>query len=111
VITAVGTWAADLESRRRGTEDPGPVVVDEVAGQLLTYLVALPVASLAGLREQLAVVGGGFFLFRFFDIVKPWPANRLERLPGGLGIMADDLAAAAYAGLGLAITSWWLHGS
>jgi phosphatidylglycerophosphatase A len=89
-ITLIGTWAAGVAAIHFGREDPGQVVVDEVAGQLVTLL--LTGATLPG-----AVVG--FFAFRLFDIWKPWPANRLERLPGGVGIMADDLMAGVYANL------------
>jgi len=90
VVALVGTWAADREARRLGQKDPGRIVVDEVAGQLVTlcFLPATPQVLLAG-----------FFLFRVFDIVKPWPARRLEALPGGSGIMADDLMAGLYANL------------
>jgi phosphatidylglycerophosphatase A len=63
-------------------------VIDEVAGQLITLL-----GTGAGWRGAIA----GFVLFRVFDVIKPWPANRLESLPGGLGIMADDVMAAGYA--------------
>jgi phosphatidylglycerophosphatase A len=107
LVAVVGIWASAVESDRRGTGDPGPVVIDEVAGQWLTMapallVVAAPTAADIGL---LAVLG--FFLFRFFDVVKPWPIRRFERLPGGLGIMADDLIAGVLAGavltLGIAV--------
>jgi len=89
-ITLAGIWAADAAARHFGKGDPSHVVIDEVAGQLLTF---------AGLS-----VGGpgillGFLLFRLLDIIKPWPARQLESLHGGLGIMADDLMAAVYANL------------
>jgi phosphatidylglycerophosphatase A len=107
VAIVAGIWAAGEEAQRRGVSDPGPVVVDEVAGQWLTYLVALPFLHLDGLRGQAMVVGAGFFLFRCFDVLKPWPASALERLPGGLGIMADDLAAGVMAGALLALLGHW----
>ena len=66
------------------------MVVDEVAGQLVTLLL-----TGAGVRGSIL----GFFLFRALDIVKPFPANRLERLPAGYGIMADDLMAGLYGNL------------
>jgi phosphatidylglycerophosphatase A len=90
VTALVGTWAADRAAVRLGEKDPGRVVVDEIAGQLVTlcFLPATPQVLLAG-----------FLLFRAFDIVKPWPARRLEALPGGSGIMADDLMAGLYANL------------
>jgi phosphatidylglycerophosphatase A len=98
-----GTWAADVEARRRGRLDPGPVVIDEVAGQWLSYAVAQPFVTLGGLHGLSLFAGLGFVLFRVLDVVKPWPVRPLERLPGGVGIMADDIAAGAIAGVLLAI--------
>jgi len=106
---AVGVWAAGVEAARRGGGDPGPVVIDEVAGQWLCFLVALPLVALGSLREVALFAGGGFLLFRVFDVVKPWPVRPLERLPGGIGIVADDLAAGALAGMFLAL-GWRLLG-
>jgi len=93
-VTLVGTLAAWRVARSVGLKDPGLVVVDEVAGQWLTFL-ALPVTPVTALA--------GFVLFRVMDIVKPWPARDLERLPGGIGIMADDIAAGLYAHLMLRV--------
>jgi phosphatidylglycerophosphatase A len=101
-ISLVGTWAASIAAVHFGREDPGQVVVDEVAGQMLT-LVATG-TSLYGIAL-------GFFVFRALDIVKPWPANRFERLPGGVGIMADDLMAGVYGNLALQIAARVVHGS
>jgi phosphatidylglycerophosphatase A len=89
-VTVIGVWAATAMERHLGQHDPGPVVIDEVAGQLLTLV--LTGANLGG-----AIVG--FFVFRALDIVKPPPADRLERLPRGYGIMADDLMAGVYGNL------------
>jgi phosphatidylglycerophosphatase A len=75
-------------------------MVDEVAGQLLALM---PLAFLTRNPPALAVIVS-FTLFRFFDIVKPYPAGRLEKLRGGFGIMCDDLVAGAYAALVLAVT-------
>lgn len=91
VVTVVGIWAAGIAETALNREDPGPVVIDEVAGQLMTLF-------LTGVSWPGAVVG--FFLFRILDIIKPFPARQFERLHGGLGIMADDLMAGVY-GLGL----------
>jgi phosphatidylglycerophosphatase A len=91
-VSVVGLWAAGVAARHFGREDPGEVVIDEVAGQLVTLLL-----TGAGLGEAAA----GFLLFRVLDVVKPWPAGRFERLPGGLGIMADDLMAGVYGNLAL----------
>jgi phosphatidylglycerophosphatase A len=100
---AVGVWAADVEETRRGGSDPGPVVIDEVAGQWLCFLVALPLAVPGSVREVALFAAAGFLLFRVFDVAKPWPVRLLERLPGGIGIVADDLAAGAIAGILLAL--------
>jgi phosphatidylglycerophosphatase A len=95
VLLPVSIWACGAEARRRGEVDPGPVVADEVAGQWL----ALTVATL-GSSRPLGWLGfvAAFVLFRLLDVLKPWPIRRLERLPGGWGIVADDLAAGAAAG-------------
>jgi phosphatidylglycerophosphatase A len=89
-LTLVGVLAAGRAARLVGRKDPGLVVVDEVAGQWITFL-ALPFTPVTALA--------GFLLFRVMDILKPWPARDLERLPGGFGIMADDVAAGIYAQL------------
>lgn len=103
VVVLVGVWASKTESARRGTGDPGPVVIDEVAGQWLTMVPALLVLDpQTGLNLGLAAIAG-FFLFRLFDVWKPWPVSRFEALPGGVGIMADDVAAAVYAAAILAL--------
>jgi phosphatidylglycerophosphatase A len=90
LLLIVGAWSGSVAERHFKATDPGPVVVDEVLGMLVT-LLAVPVGWGAVLI--------GFFVFRLFDVIKPYPANRLERLPGGLGMMADDLMAAVYANL------------
>jgi len=89
-LLAIGVWSADVAERHFGRVDPGPVVLDEVAGLLIT-LALIPV-NVTG-----AIVG--FLLFRVLDVIKPWPANRMEALPGGLGVMADDAMAAVYGNL------------
>jgi phosphatidylglycerophosphatase A len=91
-LLAAGIWASTAAERHFGGIDPGPVVIDEVVGMLIT-LAFIPV-GLSG-----AIVG--FFLFRVFDIVKPYPAGRFEQLHGGLGIMADDAMAGVYGNLSL----------
>lgn len=89
-LFAAGTWSSGIAERHFGRADPPAVVVDEVVG-MLTTLFLNPV----GWRGALAA----FLLFRVADIIKPFPARRFERLPGGLGVMADDLMAAVYANL------------
>ena len=97
IVVAIGIPAATLEARGCGKKDPSHVVIDEVAGQLLT-LVACPIVW-----QALLV---GFILFRAFDIVKPPPVRSLERLPEGTGIVVDDLGAGIY---GLIVLQLLLH--
>ncbi|HXK12163.1 MAG TPA: phosphatidylglycerophosphatase A [Vicinamibacteria bacterium] len=92
LVFLVGALAAGRVATLVGLEDPGLVVVDEVVGQWVT-LTALPFTP--------ATAAIGFLLFRVMDVVKPWPARDLERLPGGWGIMADDVAAGVWAHLAL----------
>lgn len=99
IITAVGVFSSAEVARLSGLRDPGMVVIDEIAGQLTAFLF-LPVSL-----TNLAL---GFLLFRLFDIWKPYPIRRLERLEGGVGIMADDLLAGVYANLVLQLIHWKL---
>jgi phosphatidylglycerophosphatase A len=95
VLFLLGWWAADRVTRASGISDAPHIVVDEVVGQWITLAVAP--------RDGVAYLAG-FLLFRFFDIVKPWPARWAEsRLAGGLGIMADDVIAAFFALAALAL--------
>jgi phosphatidylglycerophosphatase A len=87
-VTLTGLWAAGRAERTLGRKDPGPIVIDEVAGMTLTVL-AVPITP--------ATLAAGFLLFRLFDIVKPPPARAIQRWPGGPGVMADDLVAGLYA--------------
>lgn len=100
-LFAAGVWAGTASERYFGGIDPGPVVIDEVVGMLVT-LAFIPV----GWSGALA----GFVLFRIFDVIKPYPANRLEALHGGLGVMADDVMAAVYANVSLRALMWLLPG-
>jgi phosphatidylglycerophosphatase A len=118
ILAALGVWASASAARFTGRKDPQFVVIDEVSGQHLTYLLAaiLPIrraaaqmltpGSYSGLTSLHSVLSwkfllAGFILFRVFDIWKPFPARQAESLPGGWGIMADDWIAAIYAALGL----------
>jgi len=93
IVFGLGCWAADAYVRELGGDDPGPVVIDEVAGQWLTLLVVPP---------DLVLYALGFVFFRITDIFKPWPANWADRqIKGGLGIMLDDIFAALYAAAAL----------
>lgn len=97
-IIVLGIWAAFRTERLLGMKDPGKVVVDEVAGQMISLL---PLALLADGPWFVWVIVS-FNLFRLFDIFKPYPARRFEALPGGFGIMADDLVAGIYGAIGTA---------
>jgi phosphatidylglycerophosphatase A len=94
LIAFVGVWASDRVAKHFAEKDPQYVVIDEVSGQLFTYIFALALGNWKFLLL-------GFILFRAFDIWKPFPARQAESIPGGWGIMADDWVAAIYAGLGL----------
>lgn len=99
-VLATGTVASGRAETLLGKKDPSEVVIDEVLGQWIT---CLPFAAL-GLWEYAAA----FALFRLFDITKPWPVRRLERIGGGLGIMIDDAAAGVYAMLCLGLLRWMI---
>jgi len=95
VLFALGVWAAGEAEKFFGRTDPGQVVVDEVVGQMLTFLL------LAHATWKWWV--GGFLLFRALDMVKPFPARQAERIHGGWGIMLDDVVAGLYGLLTLAV--------
>jgi phosphatidylglycerophosphatase A len=100
-ISAIGIWASDLIARSRAEEDPQFVVIDEVAGMLITLAF--------GAHTWTAVLVG-FVAFRIFDQWKPWPAHVLEaRLPGGWGIVLDDVAAGLWAALLLFALRPWIE--
>jgi len=87
-----------------GNNDPGEVVADELAGQSVTFLVSPLVAiSAVSSRDVWVAAVLGFFLFRLFDIAKPWPIRKLEKLPKGWGVLADDLLAGVFAAIVLQI--------
>ncbi|MEQ1757474.1 MAG: phosphatidylglycerophosphatase A [Vicinamibacterales bacterium] len=103
LVFAIGVWSATVTERALNMTDPGPVVIDEVVGMLMT-LALLPLNGVGVLV--------GFLVFRVFDVVKPWPAARFEALHGGLGVMADDAMAGIYGnlvmrGLLLLAPSWF----
>ena len=105
VLFLIGVWSGTQAEHHFGGIDPAPVVMDEVVGMLIT-LAFLPVNWVGALV--------GFLVFRLLDVIKPWPAARFERLPGGLGVMADDGMAAVYGNLvmhgliAVAPTGWLL---
>ena len=97
LVTLTGILVSSVVARESGMKDPGFVVIDEVAGQLI---------ALIGAPLDWKYLFAGFILFRSFDIVKPFPLRRIERLPGGTGIMLDDVGAGLYA---LVLLQLWKH--
>lgn len=99
LITLIGIPASTIVARESGRQDPGFVVIDEVAGQWIALIAIRPDWQHAALA---------LLLFRLFDIWKPWPIRRLEELPEGTGIMLDDVAAGVLAlAVGLAFSRWF----
>jgi len=96
-LFALGVWSGTHAERYFGTTDPGPGVIDEVVGMLIT-LYLLPVTW--------TVVFAGFLIFRVLDVIKPYPARRFESFHGGMGMMADDVMSAIYANLALRALVW-----
>ena len=96
-LFAIGSWSGSVVERHCARTDPGQVVIDEVMGMLITLFLN-PVGWIGALAA--------FLLFRVADVIKPYPANRLERLHGGIGVMADDGMAAIYANLALRGLIW-----
>ena len=97
LLFAAGTWSGTHAERHFGTTDPGPGVSDEVVGMLLTLFL---------LPSSWVVIVVGFLVFRVLDVIKPYPANRLEGLHGGLGMMSDDVMSAVYSNLVLQGLVW-----
>ncbi|HVN09976.1 MAG TPA: phosphatidylglycerophosphatase A [Patescibacteria group bacterium] len=103
LLSAAGVFAAGRVERAAGRKDPQEVVIDEVSGQWLAFLLGpAMLGAAAGWKSFLA----GLILFRVFDITKPFPARSVESLPGGWGIMVDDWVAGLYA----AACLWLAHG-
>jgi len=98
VVCVAGAWSGTVAEEHFNKRDPGQVVVDEVVGMMVTLLLN-PISGAGWIVLA-------FLLFRAADIVKPFPVNRLERLPGGTGIMADDVMAGVYANVALRLALW-----
>lgn len=96
VMTAVGIWASNFGEKIFGQKDAQRIVVDEVAGQLISFILVAPL-MMAEITRSWRVIFLGFLLFRAFDIYKPYPIRKLEKLGDGLGVMADDVLAGIYA--------------
>lgn len=99
--SAVCVCLGGFAERRFGRKDASEVVADEVAGVCLPLIAAVAMTDASS--ERLLALGVAFALFRLFDISKPWPLRRLEKLPGGWGVLADDLMAGVYAALVIVI--------
>ena len=95
-VIGIGTWAAGKAERMFGAKDHSTIVIDEIAGFLVAMLLV------PGTWQYITAA---FFLFRAFDIVKPFPLRWLEHLPGGLGVMLDDIGAGIYTNVVLQITA------
>ncbi len=120
LVGLIGVWSSSRAAAYAGVEDPQYVVIDEVSGMHLTlvlgimplslptHLIPADQASVFALYSAFSLLNWkylllGFILFRVFDIWKPWPVRRLEKLPGGWGIMADDWMAGIYAAIVLRV--------
>jgi len=103
ILTAIflipGIWAADVHARVTGRKDPQDVVIDEVLGQWITLAAAVHTST-----WQAWLLA--FVLFRFFDIAKPWPIRRVEKFPGGYGIIFDDLLAGVFGAVVMRVAGW-----
>jgi phosphatidylglycerophosphatase A len=103
VLAALGIWSSNRAEDIFEQKDPGQIVVDEVCGQVITFVFVAPYLVRLGPQWRWWMIGG-FALFRLFDIFKPFPLAHLERLSGGLGVMMDDIVAGIYAAVILSIT-------
>jgi len=99
LIILIGTWAAGHAEELLKKKDASPIVIDEIAGYLISMFLV---------PTGWGFVAAGFFIFRIFDIIKPWPLMRLQDLHGGPGIMLDDIGAGIYTNLALQVAVLFL---
>ena len=99
LLILAGVPICEIGARRLGKKDPGAVVYDEIAAFFVVF---------ATLEVTWTTAGFGFLLFRLFDITKPWPVRRLEKLPEGWGVMSDDLMAGVYSCILLTVMTHWV---
>ncbi len=100
LIFFVGIWASGTHCKKTNTNDPGEIVIDEVAGQFLTLLLIFPAFSFFKESSAVLLLFLPFVTFRLFDVLKPWPINIIDSsVKGGLGVMLDDVAAAMMAAM------------
>ncbi len=109
-LLLVAWWSTEQALRHWQSKDPQAVVIDEIVGQWIAYgglLVPLRQPATGGWKYLVA----GFILFRAFDVLKPFPIRRSERLPGAAGVVVDDILAGLYAAAGLTLLAWtgWLN--
>ena len=97
LLFGIGVWSGTHAERYFGSTDPGPGVIDEVVGMLITLFM---------LPATWGIVIAAFFVFRVLDVVKPFPARRFESFHGGMGMMADDVMSALYANVAMRILLW-----
>lgn len=100
VFAGLGVWASDRAEKIFDRKDAGQIVIDEVFGQIISFVFIAP--YLASLGANWLMIAG-FALFRAFDIFKPYPINRLQGLSGGIGVMMDDALAGVYAAVVLSL--------
>jgi phosphatidylglycerophosphatase A len=101
LVAGIGTWAAGEAEKLLNKKDASSIVIDEIAGYVLAMVMIPPAWGL---------VIVGFFLFRFFDILKPWPLRRLEKMHGGAGVMLDDIGAGIYTNIVLQVGLHFIGG-
>ncbi len=109
VAVGLAWWVGSVFSASAQSHDPGEFVLDEVAGQMLTFALALAVMPANVVIPNMVIYGAGFALFRLFDIAKPWPVGWADRnVAGGLGMVLDDVFAGAYAGAVMIIIFYFI---
>ncbi len=96
----IGIWSAGRAEKLLGRKDDGSIVIDEIAGFLVSMILV---------PRGWAWIAAGFFLFRLFDVVKPWPVKRLQDLHGGPGIVLDDVGAGIYTNIVLQVTVFYFN--
>ncbi len=101
LVAGIGTWAAGEAESLLGKKDAPSIVIDEITGFLLSMFMVPPTWG---------VIIAGFFLFRSFDILKPWPLKRLQNLHGGAGVMLDDIGAGIYTNIVLQVSLHFIGG-
>jgi phosphatidylglycerophosphatase A len=99
LLCGIGTWAASRAEQILGSKDSPSIVIDEIAGYLIALFLIPPAWG---------YIIAAFILFRFFDILKPWPLNRLQDVPGGPGVMLDDIGAGIYTNIALQMAVYFL---